>query len=219
MYRRLKLCVLLGILCPALVAPATGAPFFDFYGYSYSDGDPIAAGTTTVVATRFNTIQPEPALPFDFAQYEVTAVIEELYAVSIEEHPPVRTVRYDHGEIRIYQDVAKNSAWGMNPPNSEAPHSFEDGELILVGYFTDCMLVFNTTGGFGTVQGHVTFTGGSRLAALPHAEGWLFFGGTTSSPLGGLPGGYGLAWDPQLIAQAPVPARKTSWGAVRAMYR
>jgi hypothetical protein len=211
--------LILGILCFAATASGRAGPFFDFYGYSFSDGDPTAVGTTTTVATRFNSIQPEPALSFDFAQYEVTALIEDLLAVSVEDHAPVRTIRYDHGEIRVYQDIEKNSLWEANPPNSEVPHSFEDGDLILIGHFTECMMIFNLTGGNGTVQGHVTFTGGSRLAELPQAEGWLFFGGTTMSPQGGLPLGYSLAWDPQLLAQAPVPARRSTWGAVRAMYR
>lgn len=211
--------LILGVFCLAAATPGLAAPFFDFYGYSFSDGDPMAAATTTTVATRFNVIQPEPALPFDFGQHEVTAMIEDLFALSIEDHLPIRTIAYDHGEIRIYQDSAKNSAWTQNPPNGDVPHSFEDGELILIGLFTDCMMIFNLTGGNGTLQGHVTFTGGTRLAELPHAAGWLFFGGVTRNPSGGLPSGYSLAWDPQLLAQAPVPAQRTTWGTVRGLYR
>jgi hypothetical protein len=216
-FRRVGL--ILGILCLAAVSTGLAAPFFEFYGYSFADGDPMSVGTTTTVAVRFNDIQPEPALPFDFTEYEVTALIEELTVASIEDHAPIRTIQYDRGEVRIYQDAQKNSLWSAGPPNSEVPHSFEDGELILIGHFTDCMMIFNLTGGTGTIQGHVTFTAGSRLAELPHTGGWLFFGGTTRSPLGGLPAGYSLAWDPQLLAQAPVPTRRSTWGSVRAMYR
>ncbi len=197
----------------------TGAPFFDFYGYSFSDGDPLLVGSSTTIPDRFNTIQPEPALPFDFGQYEVTALIEDLLVLSIEDHPPVRTLHYDDGEIRVYQDTGKDSQWTSGPPNGEVPGSFENGELILTGHFSDCVMIFHTSAGYGTVQGHVTFTGGTRLHELPHESGWLFFGGTTNRPQGGLPAGYSLAWDPQLLAETPVATRRTTWGSIKATYR
>jgi hypothetical protein len=210
---------LLGFFLAAGPVVATGAPFFDFYGYSFSDGDPFLVGSTTTVPVRFNTLQPEPALLLDFGQYEVTALIADLLVLSVEDHPPVRTLHYGGGEIRVFQDAGKDAQWTSGPPNGDVPRTFENGELVLTGYFTDCVMIFNASAGNGAVQGHVTFTGGTRLHELPHEAGWLFFGGTTNRPQGGLPAGYSLAWDPQLLAQVPVATRRSTWGAIKATYR
>jgi hypothetical protein len=211
--------LLLAVLWFSAPSVGSAAPFFDFYGYSFADGDPLAVGATSTIPMRLNPVQPEPALSFDFSQYEVTVVVRGLEVVSVEDHGSVRTLHYDHGVIDVYQDLRKDSQWSASPPNGQVPGLFENGELILAGYFTDCVMVYNRTGKFGTVQGHVTFNGGRRLGELPQLAGWLFFGGATGSPQGGLPAGYSLAWDPQLLSQPPVPARRSTWGTIRAIYR
>jgi hypothetical protein len=198
---------------------ACAAPFLDFYGYSFCDRDFLGVGSTTTIPVCFNSIQPEPALTFDFGQYEVTGVIDGLEVVSAETHGPVRVLHYEGGELHAYQDPGRNAEWAVDPPNDAVPAFFEEGELILLGFFTDCRLVYDTVRRVGTVQGHLDFTAGSRLAELPQQTGWLFFGGVTADPQGGLPAGYALAWDPQLLAQAPVATQRATWGGIKAIYR
>lgn len=215
--------ILLLLLGPLFLAALPGAgsavPFFDFYGYSYSDEDPLVVGSTTTVPVRFNTFQPEPVLPFDFASYEVTALIDGLQVVSIEPHGTIRTLRFDGGEIRVFQDGAMDSQWSAGPPNDAVPSTFHDGEMILIGYFSDCLLIYDTVMRTGTVQGHVDFTGGSRWGELAQPGGWLFYGGITANPQGDLPEGYAFAWDPQLLSPSPVATRRATWGAIKGLYR
>jgi hypothetical protein len=206
---------------PLLLVAQQGwtVPFLDFYGYSYSGDDPLAVGNTETVAMRLNTIQPDPVMSFDFSSYEVTILIEGLRLGAVEPHGTARTLRYDGGEIRIYQDPSKDSGWPADPPNGSVPAAFRNGELVLVGYFSDCVMLYDTVLGTGVLQGHVDFTGGSRWGELGQSSGWLFSGGTTTDPQGQLPGGYSFAWDPQLIGQAPVATRRSTWGGIKGVYR
>ncbi len=208
--------VLLGMLG---VIPSSATPFFDFYGYSYIDGQPLAVGTVATIPMLFNATQPDPVFPLDPEANEYTVLVEDLEIADIQVEGPIIVVTYAGGTIRIFEDPAKNAAWAPSPPNGLVPASFEDGSLILSGYFTECTMVWNTLSGVGTVQGHVDFAGGSHLGELLEPHQWLFFGGTTNSPYANLPAGYDMAWDPQLLSPEPVSTKETSWGAVKGLFR
>ncbi|MDM7916257.1 MAG: hypothetical protein ACE15D_05660 [Candidatus Eisenbacteria bacterium] len=198
---------------------ANGNPFFDFYGYSYLDGPAFTAGTVTTIPMLFDPVQPEPVLPLDLATNEYTVLVSDLVIESVQVTGPVTAVTYAGGTIRVFEDPARNAVWQWNPPNAQVPATFQDGVLILEGRVTDGSLVWNGPGLSGVFQGHVDFTGGTKLDQIGDPAQWLFFGGTASGPFGGEPEGYDMAWDPQLLAPAPVATRPASWGAIKGLYR
>ena len=62
-------------------------------------------------------------------------------------------------------------------------------------------------------------TGGSQLVNVPSNQraGWTF-AGTTANELN-RPSGYDHQVDGQVFLNEPVPAKPSSWGAVKARYR
>ena len=210
------------ILLAASVAALTAAhadPFFDFYGYSYLDGPSFTVGTLTTVPMRFDPIQPEPPMTLDLVNNEYTVLLDQMQIADVQFVDPVYIVTYANGDIYVHEDPAMNSSWAINPPNAQVPATFQDGTLILIGHFTECSMIFDASGMTGVVQGHVNFTGGTRLNELADPNGWLFFGGTSSNPVHEIPVGYDMAWDPQLLSPIPIVTRPTTWGAIRGLYR
>ncbi len=59
----------------------------------------------------------------------------------------------------------------------------------------------------------------SRLDELNEPTGWLYYGGVTTNPLAGIPTGYEMAWDPQLMGPETVATQATTWGKVRGLFR
>jgi hypothetical protein len=214
--RRITLCI---FLLTAWLGTAVANPFFDFYGFNYLDGPPLSVGTLVTVPMVFDPIQPNPALPLDLEGNEYTVLITDLQIVDVQSSGGVAVVTFDGGLIQIFEDPAKNAVWADDPPNAQVPGTFVDGILILGGVFTDCMMLFDLTLGTGTVQGHVDFNSGSRLEELLVPTGWLFYGGVTTNPLAGIPPGYEMAWDPQLMSPETVPTRTSTWGQVRGLFR
>lgn len=194
-------------------------PFFDFYGFSYLDGPANTPGTGITVPMRLDEFQPEPALPIDLVENEGTLLLEDLVIESVEEHNGILVLTYAAGGIRIFVDPSRNGEWAEYPPNAQVPGSFEDGILILYGSFIECIQVFDTLTGVGTVQGLFDFEGGERFDELSTPEGWRFFGGTTTNPLVGIPEGYEMAWDPQLIEPDAIATRTTTWGEMKSGYK
>ncbi len=210
--------MLLVLFASSGIAAAT--PFFDFWGYSYLEGPQWQVGTLTFVPARFDPVQPDPVIPLDLENYEYTVFVQDLMAVDIQTTLPLIQVEFDGGEIQIFEDSAKNSEWTPNPPNGTVPGRFIDGTLILSGHFTDCRMIYMTTTMSGTVQGHVDWTGGSRLGELPVTVNWLFFGGVTDNPLQeDIPEGYSMAWDPQLLPPEPTATEASTWGKIRGLFR
>lgn len=215
-------CVQIAVTCLALAAGsgvATATPFFDFFGFDYLDGPPYSVGTSETVAMVFDPLQPDPPIPMDLEQNEATVLVSDLGIVDVQSSGGVVVLTFAGGIIQIFEDPAKNAQWTENPPNAQVPGSFTDGTLILGGNFTDCVMVFDLTMGTGTVQGHVDFTTGSRLNELDVLAGWLFYGGVSTNPIFGIPAGYQMAWDPQLMSPETVRTEQTTWGKVRGLFR
>lgn len=212
---------LLSILILLLISgdPAVARPFFDFYGYSYLEGPANTVGTRVSVPMRFDSFQPDPVLPIDLEGNEVTIVLDDLEIAEVADYGGVLVLTYSGGRMRFYEDPARNSDWAPYPPNGSVPSTFEEGTLILEGSLAECIQLYDSVTGVGTLQGQFDFDGGTRLAELPTSEGWLFFGGTTVDPRIGIPDGYEMAWDPQLIQPDPIAARPATWGEIKARYR
>jgi hypothetical protein len=203
-----------------MATAAEATPFFDFYGYSFLDGPAFSVGTRVNVATRFDLTQPEPVFPLDLGGNEYTVFLEDLEISAVEVAGPILIVTYDDGALEVFEDPAMNATWLASPPNAVVPANFVDGALILSGAFTSCVLIFDTASGVGTIEGRVTFTGGARLGELTVTEDWYFFGGVTTQQQAGIPEGYDMAWDPQLLQPSPpVATQPTTWGSIKNLYQ
>ncbi len=214
--RRFALCV---VILMTSTSWAGAASFFDFYGFDYLDGPPLSVGTVLSIPMLFDPVQPDPALPLDLEGNEYTVFVGDLQINDVQSSGGVVIVTFSGGFIQIFEDPAKNSQWTIDPPNPQVPTTFTDGTLILGGGFTDCVMIFDVVFETGTVQGHVDFTTGTRLDELDAPTGWLFYGGVTTNPLAGIPSGYEMAWDPQLMGPETVPTHATTWGKVRGLFR
>jgi hypothetical protein len=214
----------LGILGPAALLlgtglPAWGMPFFDFHGFSYLNGPPNMIGTTVTVPTLFNLIQPDPIWPVNFDNEEYTVLVTDLRISRVEQLGSITNVTYEGGTIALYRDPTRNANWLVHPPNGSVPSSFKDGEALLVGRFTDLVMVFNSRSGSGTISGQLDWTGGTRLSQMPSRTGWTYFGGVSSHANLGIPAGYDLAWDPQIYGpDMPNQVRSMTWGGVKDLY-
>jgi hypothetical protein len=206
-----------------VVAPTRGActemTFFDFSGYSYLSGPPAAIGTVLTVASKFNTIQPNPVWPLELLDKEYTVMIQDLTVATVASYGPYQTITYSGGNIQVRADVARNGTWGSNPPNSSVPSTFLDGDSDLVGIFTEMTLFFNTVSGTGTVSGLVNWQGGAHYGGMTNPIGWTVFGGVSNHYGLGIPMGYDLAWDPQMYGpEVPNPIERRSWGALKSSF-
>lgn len=201
-------------------SPAGALPFFDFHGFSYADGAQDEVGTRVSVPTILNQIQPDPIWPLDFVNNEYTIMVEGLEVTNVESMGPILTITYGGGTISLLRDPSRNSVWAENPPNASVPSTFTDGEVQLVGQFTEMVLMYNTLVGAGTVSGTFNWNGGSLLGQLETPNGWTYFGGVSEDPGFGIPAGYGRAWDPQIYGPEPsVPVEQGTWGHLKQLYR
>lgn len=194
--------------------------FFDFSGYSYLAGPPAQVGTVITVASKFNTIQPNPLWPLELLDKEYTVMIRDLTIASVSSYGSLRVISYSGGTIEVHADPARNGDWTPNPPNRVVPSTFLDGGADLIGIFTEMTLFFNTASGTGTVSGLVNWEGGSKQGGIVNPFGWTIFGGVSEQDGLGIPTGYDLAWDPQLYGpEVPSPVESRSWGAVKNIFR
>jgi len=79
--------------------------------------------------------------------------------------------------------------------------------------------VFNTVDNSGSFEANYQVVGGSQLGNIPVnlRSGWTF-AGATSNELD-IPAGYAHQIDGQVFVEEVVPAKPTSWGALKANYR
>src|SRR5262249_48159226 len=128
-------------------------------------------------------------------------------------------VQYASGTVSIFEDAKAGGTaadFAPNPPNGQVPSTFTDGTAILVGTLANFQLTFDTSSGVGFFEAVLNVTGGSQLANFPlnQRTGWTF-SGTTGEALN-IPQGYYHQIDGQAFLDAPVAARRMSWGKLKA---
>ncbi len=134
------------------------------------------------------------------------------------------TTNYTGGIIELYAGSPRNSSFAPNPENAIVPSTFEDGSLLLKGVFTSFYVQTNNFTAFqtGNMEGNVTWTGGSRLAAATGGSNepcpGLFTGGITWRPSVLIPG-YVFRHDGKIDFNCPAPAAPSTWGKLKAQYR
>jgi hypothetical protein len=195
-----------------LIIPLTaqaGDIIINHFGFLYETGGfPTSAIgdelTGVGVLTNVN-----PAVGWDFQTDEFTWIIKDLVSEGQTSPDGGRTliISYTGGSIGLYNDPAMNHDWGINPPNATSPSSFEDGDQILIGAFSQFVMMYDTFYNIGSYQGVVYFTGGSSLAELPDSNGLVFAGTISPNWDPNIPEGYSLESIGQIVAPYLVSAQ------------
>ena len=216
-------------LAAALTLPARAfADQFlaDFRGFDYED--PNNAPGFGNIGDGYNSLgditQVNTALlTADFTNNQYTYQFKDLSAIASEAAPPYLFLFYSNGRFRIWEDpisTGTNRDYGVNPPNATAPSTFTDGTLILGGVVSNFILTLDLSNNNGSFNGDITFDEGSQQGSIPAASlnGWTF-AGLTSGGGSGTPEGYAHQVDGEIRVPGPVPARSTSWGKVKDLFR
>ena len=140
--------------------------------------------------------------------------------------PPATTfyiTTYGPGTIEIYEGTPRNAVFAPNPPNASVPSTFTDGTLLLSGTVSNFFTQTNNFTQFmtGNAEGNITWTGGSLIG---HVGGEnpcdaLFTGGMTWLPPPVGVEGYLFRHDGKIDHECPTPARSSTWGAIKKLYR
>jgi hypothetical protein len=209
------------------VVPAARAQslLFDYVGFDYESPNPNLA-TFGEPGSGYVGIG---TLPFLFAPLvtntaanEYTYVMQGLTSTNVTPVGSFDIISYSAGTITLYEDAhagGTTADYGVDPPNATAPASFTDGTPILVGTLTNFQFVLDRTNGTGSFEAVFNVTGGTQLANFPVNQrvGWTFSGSTGNAL--NIPHGYAHQCDGQTFLNAPVAARKVSWGHLKAGYR
>lgn len=207
--------------------PAAGAAqlLFDYVGYDYESPNPDASQFGEL-GSGYISLGEVPVLfaplVFNTVANEYTYVISGLTAVNRNVVGPFVIVDYAGGALDVYEDSRSLGTaydFGVNPPNATAPPTFVDGTHFLGGALTNFRFVYNTVDNSGSFEANYQVTGGSQLANVPLnlRSGWTF-AGVTSNEIN-MPAGYEHQVDGQVLVEEVVPAKDTSWGALKANYR
>jgi len=143
--------------------------------------------------------------------------------------PPETTVYttfYTGGTIEVYADPSPDAVFDPIPPNANVPSTFlDEGLPLLTGNFTSLLVTTNNFTAFqtGSIEGDIAWTGGTEIGRFDGGGGpcpGLFTGGATwnTSPGVGIPG-YLFRHDGKIDLQCPTPARKSTWGRLKGLYR
>lgn len=225
--RRTLLRLSLAVCAVLAVVPAARAQslLFDYVGFDYESPNPNLA-TFGEPGSGYVGIG---TLPFLFAPLvtntaanEYTYVMQGLTSTNVTPVGSFDIISYSAGTITLYEDAhagGTTADYGVDPPNATAPTSFTDGTPILVGTLTNFQFVLDRTNGTGSFEAVFNVTGGTQLANFPVNQrvGWTFSGSTGNAL--NIPHGYAHQCDGQTFLNAPVAARKVSWGHLKAGYR
>jgi hypothetical protein len=198
---------------------------FDYLGFDYEDPNPNPAlfGEVGSGYVGLGTVPGVFApLVADSAKNEYTYHLTGATSVAMTPAGPFVIISYGGGTITLYEDSKSTgtaSDFGTSPPNAVAPSTFVDGTPILVGTLTAFQLILNTSNNSGSYEAQYTAVGGTQLSNIPPDQrtGWTFAGATSNATV--TPGGYAHQIDGQVFLNQPVPARRSSWGRIKATYR
>lgn len=136
---------------------------------------------------------------------------------------PFYTTNFVGGSIEIYEDTSPDASFDPNPPNAGVPGDFQDGTPILTGNFTSFVVQTNSITTFmtGNAEGTIQWTGGTlyeRMLQNGEPCPGLFTGGLTWYPPVMIPG-YLFRHDGKIDHNCAVPARSSTWGQIKQLYR
>jgi hypothetical protein len=124
---------------------------------------------------------------------------------------------YAGGRITIYESPAADAAFGINPPNATSPSTFQNGVVILTGYFTSFHTDTSTLSSTGAYEGNITWDGGTRLADMSGRPG-LTTGGWAVDFFDS-PAGYDFHVDGKIDLDGPTAVERSNWGTIKAHHK
>ena len=223
--RRIVTPWIFAVLALLAYAPVTHAQslLFDYVGFDFElpNPDPQQFGE---VGSGYVGVGTVPylfgPLTSDTNLNEYTYVMSGLQVAGVQAFGQFRIISYSAGNVTIYEDArlgGTTADFGVNPV--AIPPSFADGVPILVGALTNFQFVLDTSSGTGSFEAVFAVTGGSQFGNFPlnQRKGWTFSGATVNAL--NIPQGYAHQVDGQTFLDAPSPARKVSWGRLKAGYR
>lgn len=216
----------LGLVAPRPHAAQAQTLFVDYFGYDYESPNPNPS-TFGEPGSIYNSLGPSPnlfaPLVADTANNQYTYFMTALTPINVQNFGSFVVIDYaPGGSFQVWEDSKTSGTqyvFGINPPNGTSPGTFTDGTLFVDGALDQFQIVLNTATGSGSFNAIFTMTGGSQLVNVPvnQRAGWTF-AGTTANELN-RPSGYDHQVDGQVFLNEPVPAKASSWGAVKARYR
>lgn len=197
---------------------------FDYVGFDYESPDPNSSVFGEPGSGYVGLgIVPGLFAPLaaDTTQYQYTYVISGMTPVSKTVIGSYIIVDYTPGILSIYEDSKFSGTaadYGTAPPNATAPSTFNDGNLFLLGTLNGFQFVYNNATNTGSYNASYTVTGGSQLGNFPiyQRDGWTFAGASGNAT--NIPDGYLHQVDGQNFLGV-VPARSSSWGQLKTLYR
>lgn len=189
----------------------------DYVGFAFEDGGfpPSNPGDVLTVLTVAAAVDPVFGVP---AGNEVTIVLSDLVSAGeFTDGFGTTIVAYTGGTLSMYADASNDSDWGTNPPNGTAPASFENGDLVFQGAFTDFTLFLGSTGA-GAFEGNLDGTGGSALANVCIDCAYSFAGVFTDATGAQIPDGYDVQVDGTLEVDSAVNNDESSFGGLKSRF-
>ena len=225
--RRIFLLLLLSVLLlPPAAAAQTEEELLDFEGcdYEFIDVNPNEFGDVGDQYNMFGFVQSvNPTyITADFVANEYTIEFYSLESTGFVDQFGLRFINYTNsGMVQVFEDAGLSAAsHGINPPNATVPSTFVDGVLLLGGNVEGFGLTLDLVKGTGTFTGDVNFTTGTQVGNIPPNTDRVYtFAGLTSGPLTQKPEGYIHQVAGSIKIELPVPAEKSSWGRMKALYR
>ena len=234
MNRTIRITVLALLAC-ALAAPSHAGPVIDWdpaYFYSTTPGvTPINAplGSTLFIVGTVSVFGPplqflnasDPTKDYTFYVHGMTSLGTTATPV-----PPLGTgyvTAYTSGTFELYEGTPRDAVFDPNPPNANVPSTFTNGTLLLQGTMHDFYTQTNDFSGFstGNAEGRIAWTGGTLFSYVsPGGQECpsLFTGGLSWNP-GVLFPGYLFRHDGKIDLECPTPAKPSTWGKIKALYR
>jgi hypothetical protein len=226
----------LALVAPALVVPAQAAPAIDwdplqFYSFIPGQITPNNSPVGAQLVGVGTVAQFGPPLTFlnaNIPTFEYSIYVYGLISLgTIATGPPSNTfytTNYSGGFIEIREDTSPDAVFAPNPPNAQVPSTYQDGTVILSGFFTS---FFTQTDNFsphgvGNAEGDITWNGGTLLSYTNNPQGQpcpgLFTGGLTSDP-GVVTPGYVWRHAGKIDFNCPTATKTSTWGNVKGTYR
>jgi hypothetical protein len=234
MIRMIRTTVLALVAC-ALAAPSHAGLVIDWdpaYFYSTTPGvtatnapagsNLFIVGTVSVFAPPLQFLNAnDPTKDYTFYIHGMSSNGTTPTAV-----PPLGTAyvtTYTVGTIELYEGTPRDAAFDPNPPNANVPSTFTNGTLLLSGTFYNFYTQTNNFSNFstGNAEANISWTGGTLLPFMSpggHPCPSLFTGGLSWHPGVVIPG-YLFRHDGKIDLECPTPARSSTWGKIKALYR
>lgn len=238
MKRRASLLLLTALLAFAAPAVAQDEVLLGFTGYDFQEdpGPPngvyLALGdsyTAVGFVTYFHPVWLEPYVDTSTNEYTF-----HQHGLVVDFYDFTANFLYvtfaPGGSVEYYEDASKNAenppnppncpTYGSNPPNATSPTNFMDGTLAISGSLDNAYLYYDYNLNQGAFGGDMTITGGAHSIYVPPGSwpGWFMTGLFTTPGGPCAPTGYDHVLSGECRHDI-VPARTSTWGQVKKLYR